>query len=104
MSEPEGTDDLPSDATILAALPPPPRSAHLRDLARFLSLSEEGRRALRDRLRALADSGRIQRERGNRYGRPRAGAERTGTLTMTARGFGFVSAEGGDTDTIILFP
>jgi len=101
MSEPEGTDDLPSDATILAALPPPPRSAHLRDLARFLSLSEEGRRALRDRLRALADSGRIQRERGNRYGRPRAGAERTGTLTMTARGFGFVSAEGGGEDIFV---
>jgi ribonuclease R len=101
MSEPEGTDDLPSDATILAALPPPPRSAHLRDLARFLSLSEEGRRALRERLRGLADAGRIQRERGNRYGRPRAGAERIGTLTMTARGFGFVSAEGGGEDIFV---
>jgi exoribonuclease R len=101
MSESEGAGGLPPDATIIAALPPPPRSAHLRDIARFLGLADDGRRALRERLRVLADAGRVQRDRGNRYGRPGASAERVGTLTMTARGFGFISAEGGGEDIFV---
>ncbi len=101
MSESEGAGGLPPDATIIAALPPPPRSAHLRDIARFLGLADDGRRALRERLRVLADAGRVQRDRGNRYGRPGATAERVGTLTMTARGFGFISAEGGGEDIFV---
>ena len=89
------------DADILAALPPPPRDAHVRDLAKMLGLDVDGRRWLRDRLKALADAGRVERLHGNRYGRSTHLGEVTGTLTLTARGFGFLSLDGGGEDLYI---
>jgi ribonuclease R len=89
------------DADILAALPPPPRDVHVRDLARSLDLDADGRRILRERLKALADAGRVERLRGNRFGRGSHTGEVTGTLTMTARGFGFLSLDGGGEDLFV---
>ena len=89
------------DAEIIAALPPAPRDLHVRELARLLGLDVEGRRLLRERLKALADVGRIERIRGNRFGRGSHVGEVTGTLTMTARGFGFLSLAGGGEDLFV---
>jgi ribonuclease R len=89
------------DADIIAALPPGPRDIHVRELARALGLDPDGRRILRDRLKALADAGRIERLRGNRFCRGTHAGEVTGTLTMTARGFGFLSLDGGGEDLFV---
>lgn len=93
--------DVPADQDILKALPPPPRDIHVRELAQALGLDPDGRRALRDRLKALADAGRVERLRGNRYGRSTHQGEVTGTLTLTARGFGFLSLDGGGEDLFV---
>lgn len=89
------------DSDIIAALPPAPRDVHVRDLARALDLDADGRRLLRDRLKALADTGRVERLRGNRFGRGSHTGEVTGTLTLTARGFGFLSLDGGGEDLFV---
>ncbi|MEZ4473549.1 MAG: VacB/RNase II family 3'-5' exoribonuclease [bacterium] len=92
---------LPPDEDILGSLPPTPRTAALRDLARALGVDRTERAAFRLRLHALVEEGRLGRFRGNRYGRIDAEARRTGTLIMTHRGFGFVNLEGEGEDLYI---
>lgn len=86
---------IPSDPDILKAFPEPPHTLHIRELLRALDLPRELRPALRERLRALADEGRLERVRGSRYGRPVEAETLVGTLTVTERGHGYVSIEGG---------
>ena len=89
------------DSEVLAALPPSPKSIHVRDLAHQLGLDGDGRRELREFLKKLSDSGRCERSHGQHYSRARNIGEVTGTLTLTARGFGFVALDGGGEDLYI---
>ena len=92
---------LPPDDDILASLPPTPRTVALRDLARALGVDRTERAAFRLRLHGLVEEGRLGRFRSNRYGRIDTSAQRTGTLIMTHRGFGFVNLEGEGEDLYI---
>jgi ribonuclease R len=89
------------DDEILAAFPPPPQAMRVRELARRLGLDADGRSGLRDRLDALADQGRLERLRGNRFARVSVDGSAVGTLTVTANGYGFVAVEGGGEDVYV---
>ena len=90
-----------SDKEILAALPPPPATTHFRDLLRQLGVPHLHRADLRERLDALVEQGTLERIGGRRYGRPSASGQLVGTLTLSGRGFGFVSVEGRVDDVYI---
>lgn len=82
-----------SDDDILNAFPPSPASLRPRELARTLGIPQDERAELRARLRELAVRGKLDRLQSNRYGRPVSKGGVSGTLTLTARGFGFVNAD-----------
>lgn len=92
---------IPPDSDILAAFPAPPGSLHLKDLLRALELGTDDRIDLRERVRALAADGRLERVRGRHYGKPVQAATAIGTLTVNPRGFAFLAQEGDGEDLYV---
>ena len=95
-------DTLPlQDQDIVAALPPAPRTVNLRDLMRSLGLDRRERSALKARLEALVDAGKIERYRSQRYGLCPVRTSVRGAILVTRRGFGFVVTDGDGPDVYV---
>ncbi len=62
-----GPDGVPTDDTILGLLKSSHEALPTRDLAREFGLKGPQRTALRDKLRELQDTGRIERVQGRRW-------------------------------------
>lgn len=63
-------------------------------LARRMGVSRTAYPGFRDRLKALVESGELARTRGGRYTLPSESQRRSGLLTVTRGGHGFVRLEG----------
>ncbi|RMH22412.1 MAG: RNB domain-containing ribonuclease, partial [Gemmatimonadetes bacterium] len=72
-----------------------------KELARALQVPEPLYRPFRERLRALVDSGRLYRVKGQRYASPSRINLVVGRLSVTRRGDGFVTPEGGGSDVFV---
>lgn len=74
----------------------------LREILQRLGLAKEERRSLRERLRDLAEEGRVVKIRGNRYGLPLKMNLVVGKVRCHPDGYGFVIPESaGESDVFI---
>ena len=89
------------DQDIINALPPAPRTVHLRDLMRRLGLDRHERVTLKMHLEDLADAGKIERFRSRRYGLPVTRPTLSGSLSVTRRGFAFVTTDCDHADVYV---
>ncbi|MCX8116804.1 MAG: ribonuclease R [Desulfobacterota bacterium] len=89
---------------ILGLLEEENRPLLLREILQGLGLSKEERRFLRERLRDLAEKGKVIRIRGNRYGLPTRMDLVVGRLKCHPDGYGFVIPEDGGGEDIFIKP
>ncbi|NNM31537.1 MAG: ribonuclease R [Gemmatimonadetes bacterium] len=72
-----------------------------KELARRLGIPRAAYPAFRDRLKALVESGELARKRGGRITLPSESKRRSGLLTVTRGGHGFVRLEGGGGEVFV---
>ena len=102
---------LPSKTDILALFGREDRALHPREIARELEVPEASFQALENVLDDMVAQGELGARPGNKYkprgrnGRREGGGrreEREGTLSVNARGFGFVSSPGALGDDVFI--
>ena len=84
---------LPSEKAILQAMKKIGRPILLRELYHYLNVPTQNRKAFRERIRQMTQSGRLVHIKGKRYGLPEQMQLVTGRLRLFADGYGVVEPE-----------
>ena len=100
---------LPERNRVLDLLARETTPLHAREIAKRLDVGENLYEGLLRLLDDLAQNGVVSPRGGDRFSvsktsKPSAGEERTGTMSIAARGFGFVASQGSSGDDVYIPP